>query len=49
MRLLCRLGFHQTFRDSVGRNLGTEEKPFWVIDTYRSCNYCPWTTRTIRD
>lgn len=45
--LLCRLGFHQTFGDSVAQNLGTATRPVLVFETFETCNWCSWTTQPV--
>lgn len=37
---LCRIGAHLTFYDSVGTNVGTEQMPVYVMQTYRTCERC---------
>lgn len=45
MSILCRLGIHQTFGDTILTNVGDEKTPIWFANTYETCNRCGWTTR----
>lgn len=47
--LRCRLGFHDLFGDSIGQNVGTKEFPMFIINTYKTCNHCGWTTKPQKD
>ena len=44
----CRLGFHQTFGDTILRNYGDSETPMFFAETYETCNRCGWTARPNR-
>lgn len=45
MSVLCRLGFHQTFADTLLTNVGDEQVPVYFATTYETCDRCGWTTR----
>jgi hypothetical protein len=45
-RLRCRLGFHRQVDDgSTARNLGTVRAPFYLVESFKSCAYCDWSSK----
>jgi hypothetical protein len=41
-RLLCKLGIHDEWYDSVGHNIGTDETPIYYMETVVKCHRCEW-------
>lgn len=38
--VLCRLGIHDTARETIGTNVGTEQTPIYMTQTYLVCGRC---------